>query len=499
MGIKEYFDIKIKEYHVNKIRLHTIIIVFSTVYCLISLVNHFLFRTYALDLGMYNHALFSFAHFKQAYFTLGIDGVEMPFLGTHFSVIIIILSPLYYIFGSYTLLIIQIIAILLGGFAVYKLARFHLNPNTILPLIILIQFFSIWGIYSALSFDFHCNVLGAMLIPWFIYFIEKRELIRASIFLLLTLFTTETMALWAFFIIIGLIMKNWSVYKKDYIKFEIPAAIFCFLYGALVIGVIMPSIQGSASNLQFGRYAHLGNSLSSILQTIIQNPVDTMSLLFKNTLNDPTYDGIKQELFLMVFVSGGIALLLRPVYLFMLIPIFAQKLLSNDYALWGINSHYSIEFVPILSIAIIDLLRKLKNYKGWVAIFLTLTTLIFTVNVLDHRKSKWYNKTNNRFYSKAHYKSDIDIEETNSALKLISDDASVSVSPCMAPRLAFREKIYHFPIIKNADYIVLTTNEGGTYPLSEDEFYSEINELKNSSTFITIYNNNSLMIFKRCK
>ena len=88
-----------------------------------------------------------------------------------------------------------------------------------------------------------------------------------------------------------------------------------------------------------------------------------MSLLFKNTLNDPTYDGIKQELFLMVFVSGGIALLLRPVYLFMLIPIFAQKLLSNDYALWGINSHYSIEFVPILSIAIIDLLRKLKNYN----------------------------------------------------------------------------------------------------------------------------------------
>ena len=45
----------------------TLAAVFTTagvLYCLISLVNHYLFKTYALDLGLYTHAMYDYAHFR---------------------------------------------------------------------------------------------------------------------------------------------------------------------------------------------------------------------------------------------------------------------------------------------------------------------------------------------------------------------------------------------------------------------------------------------------
>ena len=44
--------------------LAIILIVFGTVYVLISFVNHYNFRTYALDLGAYTNALYKYAHFQ---------------------------------------------------------------------------------------------------------------------------------------------------------------------------------------------------------------------------------------------------------------------------------------------------------------------------------------------------------------------------------------------------------------------------------------------------
>lgn len=50
-----------------------------------------------------------------------------------------------------------------------------------------------------------------------------------------------------------------------------------------------------------------------------------IKLLFIN--NSHSYDGnfVKSELHAMVLLSGGLALLRRPVYLLMLAPIYGQK------------------------------------------------------------------------------------------------------------------------------------------------------------------------------
>ena len=92
---------------------------FATIYVLISLVNHYNFRTYALDLGLYTNALWDYAHFQ--WNDSGVfKQVNENLLADHFDLYLIIFSPFSYIFGSYTLLILQISFVLLGGAGVYR-------------------------------------------------------------------------------------------------------------------------------------------------------------------------------------------------------------------------------------------------------------------------------------------------------------------------------------------------------------------------------------------
>lgn len=471
----------------------TVFSLFAIIYASISLVNHYYFRTNALDLGVFNNAIHGFANFSNPTFTLGVDGKEMPFLATHFSIITIIYAPLYYIFGSYTLLIIQITSILFGGYYIQKYITLHIETLATRT-VLLVQFFSIWGIYSALSFDFHNSVIGAMFVPAFFYHIEKRDIKASALFFTLFLLTKEAMAIWGIFIILGLMVKNRTTLSKQYFKLEIPLLIIALIYGASVILWIMPNMQQSDSNLQIGRYAHLGKSIWEMVTNIFLNP----QMVFSNTTSDSAYNFIKSETIIMFLLAGGIFCIVRPAYLIMCLPIFAQKFLSSDYALWGINYHYSIEFVPVLALATIDMIGNIKRttVQNQIAITMAILTLFSTIKTMESRQSKWYDKVNTQFYKKKHYQSDINRNEAMEIIKGIPNNASVSTSSALAPRLAFREKIYLFPIYKNADYIILLKN-GSTYPLSRDKFKSKIEELKTSTHYKAYYESETLIALKK--
>lgn len=294
-------------------------------------------------------------------------------------------------------------------------------------------------------------------------------------------------------------IKNRKELSKAYIKFEIPATIICIIYSVLVIGIIMPSIQNEETNLQFMRYSHLGNSISQIVTTIFQDPQYIFSLLFENPLKEELPFGIKSELHFMVLVSGGFALFYRPYYLVMLIPIYGLKLLSNNSSMWGINGQYCIEFVPILSLCLTDFLFKIKSAKVAcrIALITTIATVFFTNQTIVSKRVLWYDKTNTAFYSKIHYDSQLNLTEIYRALNTIPEDAIVSASTTLVPHLAFRDKIYLFPIVKNATYIVLLTSKSNSYPLSEEGYYKKWNEYLTNEDYVVQYLNNGLLILKK--
>lgn len=198
----------------------------------------------------------------------------------------------------------------------------------------------------------------------------------------------------------------------------------------------------------------------------------------------------------MVFLSGGLIFFKKPWFLFMLIPIYLQKLIPNDYNFWGINNQYSIEFVPILSIATITTISEIKsNYRLPFAIALTAVTMGATLYTMENRLSKWYDGINTRFYSKEHYQTEFNVKMINRGIKVADGSRAVSASSNLAPHIK-SQKIYHYPLVKDAQYILLLT-KGKPWPLSSVDFQKSIDTLNHSNGFRVIYCDDDLLIFKR--
>lgn len=463
-----------------------VIIAFAVAYSLASIVPHNLFRTFALDLGMFNHALYNYAHFQPAHFTLATDGTEVPYLGDHFSPLTMLYAPFYYLFGGYTLLIIQIASILLGGYAIFVYARFKGN-NEWVSLLLMTHFYILWAIFSALSYDFHNNVVAAMLIPWFVLHFEKGNLKQTLIFFALILMAKENMALWMAFILLGLLLLRTGKSHSISSRLVIGLSAFSIVYFLVAVLVIMPAYSKGLGTDQLSRYNAVGGSMSEVVTSLIIDPAKYFSLLFEDTLSTGAA-GIKSRFWFLFLISGGFALFYRPQYLIMILPIIAQKMFASNHIMWGIQNQYSIELAPIISLALISFLPVFKTSTSK---YLFLAILIFT--------SYFYNKdnlgkNNIPIFRTEHYQSDIDIKEVRKAFRLIPDKAIISVNSELAPHLAFRDHIYHFPIVKNAEYIVVL-KKGSSYPLNQDQLNKRLDHFI-ADTSNVIYNTPDLLIYR---
>ena len=474
-----------------------IIGLFGLVYGLISFVNHYYFRTYALDLGMMNHALYSFAHFKVNYFTSDISWINrnLNFLADHFSPIMFLYVPFYFLFGSYTLLIIQLAVIIIGGLGIFKYARENSN-RTYLPYIILCQFYFSWAIFNALAFDFHNNVIAAMIAPWLLYFLSKDKLKEVVITTLIMLLTKESTGLWLAFVFIGWGLRNKGEFTKKHPLFLTGMITFSLAYFYIVVQCIMPFLNdGIKIENQLSRYSQFGNNLFEIAWNMLSHPTQLIQTIIGTGEIEKS---VKWELLWVIVISGGFALIRKPYLIIMLVPVFVFKLLSSDQNLWGINAHYSIEFTPIIAFALVEFFKTIHSKIAvyWLASITAMATLYTTNYVLDNSKA-YINKTNARFYHADHYKDDLDNKEIYRALELIPSEVTICVQSALAPHLANRNRIYVFPNIWDASYVALIKSKRGFYPLNEIQYNQKLLELLKNPEFQTIYNKGELIILQR--
>jgi len=464
------------------------ILLFIFIYVSISIVNHYVFRTYALDLGAYTNALYDYSHFQFNDSTVFKNSAE-NLLADHFDLYLILISPLSLIFKGYTLLIIQIIMIPIGGIGIYKL----FNQSKI-GLFACIYFLSFFGVFSAISFDYHSNVIASCIIPWLFLHI-KRQNIKVSVLLfLLILIAKENMALWTFFISAGLFIiyrKNTKIKRLSFIFM-----MFSVVYFYLVISVFMPYFSNTDSYHHF-HYSSLGNTPFDALLYMISHPIQTIKTLFINHNFSINGDYVKLELHLFLIISGLPILLKKPAYLIMLIPIYFQKLFHDNIEMWGIHNHYSVEFAPILAIGIFSVLKDIKKEKlRHILIYLViLFNIICTIRLMDNTVY-FSNKSKIRIYKKSHYTREYDIFKVHTALNHLPKDAIISSQSPFVPHLAYRDKIYQFPIIKDAQYIILSDFES-SYPIDSLEFKHKKNELLNSNQWKIEYDKEGLLILKR--
>lgn len=469
-----------------------ILVMFLAMACLISVVNHYFFRTYALDLGLYTNALYEYSHLRFptcASFTTH----NFLLLGDHFDIYLVVFSPFAYVFGSYTLLILQILFLVLGGLGVYNYLN-AIGAQRYLANAALFYFLFFFGTLGGLGFDYHSNVIASCIVPWFFYVTYMKKTLHSWVLVFIICLGRENMGIWMCFVCLGLVAVNWTDHKVR--TTLLLQAIFSILYSAVILGLVMPLITEGQAMAGF-KYSQFGNSPTSVVFQMAQHPLAVIKALFVNTTNLGKFDYVKLELHLFLLVAGIYVLVKSPTYLLMLVPIYLQKLLHDNPLMWGVGRHYSIEFAPILAIGIFSTIHQMKkeSFKKPLTILVLIGACVTSIRLMDSTIA-YVDKINLRFYQSQHYQSPIDLKKVYSKIQEIPNESVLSVQSNLFPHLALRNKIYQFPIINNSEYIILNYS-GSHYPLNEKQYLKLLDSLKSTQHWNTITDDPSILILKR--
>ena len=478
-----------------------IALLFSLWYAGISFVNHHLLRSFAYDLGIKNQAIWDYAHFRWNYNSIMAElNGEINVLANHFEPVLALFSPLYWIFGHYTLLVVQWAAILLAGRATWLLFHVRCPQKPGFALLLLASFYSFFGIFSALSFDFHTNVLAAMLLPWLFLAFYQRNHYAYFLLGLAIVFSKENMALWMVFIGLGLALHH--IKEPQYRSKALQLAALSALCFMLIMKVFMPAFAGGQLEYLHFKYAALGPDMSAALGFVVRHPIETLKLLFINHLPGPSAyrDGLKFSTWALFLAAGGWLTFTRPAFMLMLLPIWGQKMFSDDPNKWSPFFQYSIEFLPVIALAAMETLRRISSLwlRAALLVVLAAGSLSSGIHSLYMYRPQAHMPQAIQIFRPDHWRRDVPVGQIKTALqRYIPDSASVAASSVLVPRLAMRPHIYSFPSPKPTQYLALLKDSERPYPLSHEEFALHLSELLQSPNWECLHRADSLFIFRR--
>ena len=451
----------------NNKTIIAVMVVFGFVFGLLSFTNHFNFRTYCLDLGVYSHAIYRYAHLQSADCAIYLWNNQNLF-ADHFDLYLPLLSPLYWLFGQYTLLVVQIVFALLGGLGTYKFICTYTDKRSV-PLLSMIGFYGFFGLWHALSFDYHTSVVATMLVPWLFYAIRRQRYGWGLALVVLISIGKETMPIWLVFITLALL---WD-YRKDKVAFRW-LTIYCILSVLLFVGIALWVMPCFGTNEQvLWRYSYMGHGFKEMAAFMVAHPMETLSNFFTNFTHDSDYDGLKLEFWLCTLASGLFLVVRKPHWLLMLVPVVGMKMLARDAGFWGISNQYNVELTPVIvcgSYAAICSLGR-ENIRPWCAVAATLLVLVTTLYSTSNPCTN-IRKDNVRVFASRHYRQrDFSTATAREMMAQIPDDASVCATTMFVPHLAMRDSVYMFPIGlgSNAEYYLLKLRHWCYYEGEEDK------------------------------
>lgn len=466
--------------------LNWIIFIFGVlIYSILSIGRHRLFRSFTMDLGGYDQAIWLLSRFQ----TPASSIYHYPnLLGDHFEPLLAIISPVYWFTKSVNIILfLQAVAVSLPVFPIFSLSKKYLKSNFAAALISLSYLLFI-GIQDAMEFDFHPLVFVPAALAYAFYFFDQKKYLGYFISLMAGLLMKEIVSLYIiFFGIYALIRKKWRVGLAT-----IGLGVFWYI---LAIHFIIPHLSGKPYG-HIGAYHALGGSATEIIKTIITRPLYTLNIMLT--------PGSKIQSALALFGSGGFLALLSPSSLLLAIPMIGEKYLTTDReSNWAMWWHYSATIaIPIYLGAI----RQLADLISWVkskrvdlvvisAIFVFLMTTFISFSYYDHPP---FPAPLPKILTKKFYRHDEHLNEVEKAISKIDQNASVATQDSILPHLSHRKEIYFInsESIPQADYIVLDENINH-WPIDDDVFARMIEGIKNDPKYKLIVQEDTLYVFQK--
>ncbi|HEX9914774.1 MAG TPA: DUF2079 domain-containing protein [Candidatus Bathyarchaeia archaeon] len=325
--------------------------------------KHYSFSTYAWDLGIFDQALWTTVNLnKLFYYTCELHLVESgSFFGVHFSPVLFLLVPVYYLHQSaVTLLVAQSIILGASAYPVYLAAKLHFaeRESAMLAGLYLLN----PALHGVNSYDFHVQAFIPLAFNYVLYYMEARRWRSTVTASLLSLTIQEQVP----FFIVGYAAyltaatikerKQWTrgeIRRRLLVAATLAlASVGWILLSTQVIGYYNPQIP---EHLEAGQHFRVlgAESPSGIILATVRDPL--------RALRAVAYDWPEKSSYLLdLAFPYALPCALAPAPLIAALPWIAVSLLSNYPPYYRLGFQYPAYVIPPIYAGFIKGLGRIR-------------------------------------------------------------------------------------------------------------------------------------------
>jgi uncharacterized membrane protein len=427
--------------------------------------NHHALQTRLLDLAIYDNIFYHSSHGN----FLGSNFIPTGnHANAHFDAILVLLSPLYYIYPRAELiLILQSIWCGAGVIPAYLLGRDHLGSRWAG-----VTLAAAWALYPALHganlYEFHSLTLLAMPMLWLLYLLTTGRLRAFFVLLPFVLLIREDASLLICCVAFAAITtRDPRLVRAGWITIGVSA-----LYFILVKIFIMGSADPLGGKYGFGwYYEHMspgGKGLGNILLSLLTNP--TFAIDF--ALREAKVIYLLQLLLPLAFLP----LFGKPWRFAAIFGLF-YILLASRGPVFSIHFQYSAVLFPVLFALTPIALRRLRDSSLAERIGLgrdQLVTVLLACILASSLLMSWkfggavpntsFRGGFTRIPHTLTMEQETRYQEFRKFIDQIPADASVTATSRIAPHVSNRAEIWNYADKKQSEYLLLDTRDMKGWP-----------------------------------
>ncbi len=409
---------------VSAVNTHRLLVALWAVgFAAVAALRNSVFLTQRYDLGNMTQAVWSTAH-GRLFEVTEVGGQQVSRLGIHVDPILALFVPLWWLWSSPVVLLVgQAVALALGSFPVFWLARKHLgSESAALKLSIAYLLYPAVG-WNALH-EFHAVALSVPFLLLAIWFLDEGRLLPFAGAAVLAAACQEQ---------IGLVicaLGIWYAVKARRIRVGAGIAAAGFAWSAIALLVVVPHFASGSPF--FGRYQGVGGSATGIVRTLATDPLRVLSALAT------PFDLIALA-FLAIPLLG---LWLGSSISLVAVPQFALVMLSDRVADLDYRYQTVLPVVPFLvagtTMTLARYRPELRKPLGY--LLFGSVAAAFVLGPFGAVRSPLPDRTHTA--------------AERAAVALVPQGARVAATNKLGGHLWTRRYIYVFPVVKKADWIV---------------------------------------------
>jgi uncharacterized membrane protein len=323
----------------------------AAAYSAFALIRFHTYLSASYDLVIFDQAVRSYAHLQPGISVMkGLHngfGPHFSVLGDHWSPILAVLAPLYWVSNSpVNLLVAQAVLFALAIPWVWLFTRRAFGGGakaTAAAYLVSAAYALSWPIASALAFDFHEVAFAPLLIAIALERLQAGRLRTALIALAALLLVKEDMGFLIAGIGIYLAVDRPGTLRRPVLTGLILVAVG-LAASVVSIYVLIPAFGGHSG--YYWAYGALGGNVPQVIGHIIVHPVSSLRMLVTPR--------VKLETLLWLFGAFCFLPLRSPLTL-AAVPLLLERMLDSKFPNWWVTEfHYNAYLVIILVFAAVD-------------------------------------------------------------------------------------------------------------------------------------------------